>query len=187
MTPFCRQRCSVTLQLPIFQYLVARVTDIKLNIHRCAGLFGCNQKGHDGLQRTGKATSETRCEQKVRLLFFCLSLCSPPVLGGLEHKREREKDNRVKFDGQTDSRTLFFSTRSSNNLLQNLFCVLCLTIRRLYLLWPAAGRIQPPAHLWPSDNDSKRTTNSILKGSSTVEGEETTFLWDWVEKTGPET
>lgn len=65
-----------------------------------------------------------------------------------------------------DTLPVSFSTCSSNSLPQNLFCVLSLMIRCLYLLWPAAGQIQPPAHPWPSDNNSQKTMKRILKGSS---------------------
>lgn len=107
MTPSYRQRGSVTLQHPTFGCQSDRY---KVEYPSLCRTIWLKSKGDDGLQRTSKATSETRRElriqeQKVRLLFFCLSLCSPPVLGGLKHKRERETEEQVEFDGQTDSRT----------------------------------------------------------------------------------
>lgn len=144
MTSFYRERGCMTLQHPIFGCQSDRYN---VEYPSLCWTIWLKSKGDDGLQRAIKATSETRCElriqeQKVRLLFFCLCLCSPPVLGGLQHKSERERNGQSLMDTLPVS----FSTCSSNSLPQNLFCVLSLMIRCLYLLWPAAGQIQPPAH-----------------------------------------
>lgn len=154
-------------------------------------------KGDDGLQRTGKATSETRRElwiqeQKVRLLFFCLSLCSPPVLGGLVHKRGRETDRETGrgwwVDWLMHRLPVFFSTCWSNSLLQTALCALwagglmikCLSTSSSLLQVRYSLRLafDPPTLTgeWLATEFWKKVPDFYV-----LKGEPATFLWDWVK------